>query len=93
MATYDTAEIRRAAGVIRSSRDRLNSTVLTGLRRVESGIEGEFFGQAADALEDRLQSMDADTRRMEGMLDSLYNTLMKFAQRMDEIDHELASQM
>ena len=93
MATYDTAEIRRAAGVIRSSRDRLNSTVMTGLRRVEAEIEGEFCGQAADALVNRLQSMDADARKMEGTLDNLYNVLMKFAQRMDEIDHELASQM
>ena len=40
MATYDSAEIRRAAMTIRSSRDRLNSTVLSGLRRVESELEG-----------------------------------------------------
>lgn len=93
MATYDTAEIRRAAGVIRSSRDRVNSTVLTGLRRVEAEIEGEFCGQAAEALVDRLQSMDADARKMEGTLDNLYNVLLKFAQRMEEIDQELASQM
>jgi len=93
MATYDSAEIRRAAGVIRSSRDRLNSTVLTGLRRVESELDGEFYGQAAEALETRLANMDADARRMEGKLDTLYNALMKFAQRMDEIDQELASEM
>ena len=93
MATYDSAEIRRAAMTIRSSRDRLNSTVLSGLRRVESKLEGEFQGQAADALADRLTNMDADVRRIEGKLDSLYSALMKFAQRMDEIDQELASQM
>lgn len=93
MATYDSAEIRRAARTIRSSRDRLNSTVLTGIRRVESELDGEFKGQAADALADRLSSMDADARRIEDKLDSLYNALMKFAQRMDEIDQELASQM
>ena len=93
MATYDSAEIRRAAMTIRSSRDRLNSTVLSGLRRVESELEGEFQGQAADALADRLTNMDADVRRIEGKLDSLYSALRKFAQRMDEIDQELASQM
>ena len=93
MATYDSAEIRRAANTIRSSRDRLNSTVVTGLRRVEAELDGEFYGQAADALADRLASMDADARRMESKLDTLYNALMKFAQRMDEIDQELASQM
>lgn len=93
MATYDSAEIRRAAKVIRQSRDRLNSTVLTGLRRVESELEGEFFGQAADALAGRLANMDADARRIEGKLDALYSNLMKFAQRMDEIDQELASRM
>ena len=93
MATYDSAEIRRAARVIRSSRDRLNSTVMTGLRRVEAELDGEFQGQAAQALRERLNNMDADARRIEEKLDSLYNTLMKFAQRMDEIDQELASQM
>lgn len=93
MATYDSAEIRRAAMVIRNSRDRLNSTVVSGLRRVESELEGEFQGQAADALADRLESMDADARRIEEKLDSLASALMKFAQRMDEIDQELASQM
>lgn len=93
MATYDSAEIRRAARTIRSSRERLNSTVLTGLRRVESELDGEFQGQAADALANRLANMDADARRIGAQLDSLYTTLMKFAQRMDEIDQELASKM
>lgn len=93
MATYDSAEIRRAASTIRSSRDRLNATVVTGLRKVESELEGEFYGQAADALVDRLTKMDEDARRMEDKLDSLYSALMKFAQRMDEIDQELASEM
>lgn len=93
MATYDSAEIRRAARTIRNSRDRLNSTVVTGLRRVESELDGEFRGQAAEALADRLANMDADARRIEEKLDNLYNTLMKFAQRMDEIDQELASLM
>ncbi len=93
MATYDSAEIRRAARTIRNSRDRLNSTVMTGLRRVESELDGEFRGQAAEALADRLANMDADARRIEEKLDNLYNTLMKFAQRMDEIDQELASLM
>lgn len=93
MATYDSAEIRRAAKTIRRSRDRLNSTVVTGLRKVESELEGEFYGQAADALTDRLANMEADARRIEGKLDTLYSALMKFAQRMDEIDQELASQM
>ena len=93
MATYESAEIRRAARTIRNSRDRLNSTVVTGLRRVESELDGEFRGQAAEALADRLANMDADARRIEEKLDNLYNTLMKFAQRMDEIDQELASLM
>ena len=44
-------------------------------------------------MADRLTNMDADVRRIEGKLDSLYSALMKFAQRMDEIDQELASQM
>ena len=93
MATYDTSEIRRAARTVRSSRDRLNSTVLSGLRKVESELDGEFQGQAADALAGRLTKMDADVRRMDEKLDSLYSALMKFAQRMDEIDQELASKM
>lgn len=93
MATYDSAEIRRAAGVIRNSRDRLSGTVMPGLRNVESELDGEFYGQAAEALTERLENMDADARRIEGKLDGLYNALMKFAQRMDEIDQELASQM
>lgn len=93
MATYDSAEIRRAARVIGRSRDRLNSTVISGLRSVESELDGEFQGQAAQALAERLKRLDADAQRIEGKLDGLYSALMKFARRMDEIDQELASKM
>ena len=93
MATYDTAEIRRAAGAIRSSRDRLSGTVMAGLLRVEAELDGEFYGQAADALEERLQAMDADARRMEGKLDSLCNRLMRFAQELEELDRQIAAEM
>ena len=93
MATYDTGEIRRAARTVQRSRDRLNTAVLRNLRKVESELDGEFQGQAADALATRLAGMDADIRRMDEKLDTLYRTLMKFAQRMDEIDQELSSKM
>ena len=93
MATYDTAEIRRAARTVRSSRDRLNSTVFTGLRKVEAELEDEFKGQAADALATRLANTDADARRMDEKLDALYRALMKFAQEMDDLDRELASKL
>lgn len=93
MAKYDTAEIRRAAMTIRRSRDHLNATVVKGLRRVEAELEGEFLGQAADALTNRLESMDADARRIEEKLDTLSGMLMKFANDMDAADQKLASQM
>ena len=93
MATYDSAEIRRAAHVVRSSRDRLNASVLSGLRSVEGELDGEFKGQAAEALEKRLGNLTADARRIEDKLDVLYRTLMKFAQDLDDTDREIASKL
>jgi len=93
MATYDTAEIRRAANSVRSSREHLSSTVLGGLRQVEAEVEENFQGRAADALADRLTQMDADVRQIDEKLDILYRTLMKFAQDMDEADQALAAKL
>ena len=93
MATYDTAEIRRAARSVARSRDHLHATVVNGLRAIRSEVEDELVGQTADALTERLNNMDSDARKIDEKLDILYRGLMKFAKDLDDADREMASRM
>ncbi len=91
MAKYDTSEIRRAARIIKSSQERLHGSTVTKLRGVQSSLNGEFQGEAADALNTRLKKMDTDARRIEEKLEGMYSVLMRFAQRLDETDQKIST--
>lgn len=90
MAKYDTAEIRRAAGVVAEGRSEMAATVTAPLRISREGASDRLKGRAAEALSGRMADLDREARNIEGMLDQLHDALMSFAQSLDDADRELA---
>ena len=89
---YDTAEIRRAARTVRSCGENVSSAQ-PKVRSVLSNLDGSFCGEAAKALTERLENIDADIDALNNGLNTLYRSLMQFADAVEEVDDKLAQAM
>lgn len=90
---YDTAAIRAQARQIRACREKLAETATPRLRTVQSTLEGNFIGRAAEALNERLESSRQELKRLEGELDMLCSSLNSYANALEEADRRAAQIM
>lgn len=91
--TYDTREIRRSAGQIRECLNRVEKLRSQSVGQVRSAVSGSFAGEAADALDERLDAAQRELNEMASQLSVLYAGVLLFVQRLEELDAELAQQM
>jgi WXG100 family type VII secretion target len=89
--TYDTAEIRREARKILRCKNQVSDSAEPKLRSMRGEISDSFRGEAANALNDRLNDIDADVQAICGGLDALYRALLRYADALDEADRRLAN--
>lgn len=89
---YDTAEIRRAARTVRSCGENVNNAK-PKVSSVLSKLDGSFRGEAAKALTERLENIEADINALNNGLNTLYRTLTQFADAIEEADAKMAQSM
>ena len=90
---YDSAEVRRAAGTVRRSLERITSTALPKVRSIRNSLDANFEGAAADALDKNLSDLDSDIGKIASALSMLNRTLLKFAEEIDAADAKIKSSM
>jgi uncharacterized protein YukE len=90
---YDTAAIRREAHKILQCRNYLVSDAMPCVKNVRARLDGNFEGQAADALEESLGKEQARLRTLGDDLSGLYSALMRFADALERADQQVADLM
>lgn len=91
--TYDTREIRRRAKQVQECLNRVEKLRSQSVRQVQSAVNGSFMGEAADALDERLNRAQRELNDMANRLNILYAGMSHFARRLEELDAELAKQI
>lgn len=91
--TYDTVAVRREARKFQSCRDRLNDDVLPKIRTVRSQLDGNFEGDAANALKSRLDFECKRARALYDSCDLLYRAMMRYADELEEKDRRIAQML
>ena len=87
---YDTAAIRREARKIKRCCDCLSQSAIPETEKTRRILDGNFAGQAAEALDARLVSLTKDIGSLRSNLNSVYTALMRFADELERRDAELA---
>lgn len=91
--TYDTAEIRGAARKIQNCAQNVRNDAQPRLSGVRREVEASFRGEAAEALGERLDDIEADVQAIYSGLSALCRTLFRFADALDEADRRIADML
>lgn len=86
----DTARIRRTARQIRSIAAAVGEIAADNLGALQKGVEGNFEGEAAQALREKLDELRGDVEGVRGGLNAVCRELLAYAARLDEADREAA---
>lgn len=89
---YDTDKIRTAARQVRKLSERLEVESLSGLKRAGDETE-ELKGEAARALEERIEQLRREVRNIDNELEELGQRLFRFAAKLEAADDRMASLM
>ena len=86
----DTDEVRRAARQIAKIAGEVEGLSTRSVRSIQSNIDENFKGEAADALTEVLADLSSDIRRISGGLDMIQKKLKKYADSVEEAAKEAA---
>lgn len=90
IAVYDSAEVRRAARIVRSSLDQLQQ-VAPKVRNLNQAISDSIDGETAEAMKRKLQQLQTDVQAIGGAMNTLNTTLNRFAAAIDAADAKIRS--
>ena len=88
---YDVQELRRAARQVNQAAQAIQGAGRDGVNRVKSGLAGSFRGDAADALDNELSSLQSDLLKLANGLAAIDKELRDYAQRLEQADRDAAS--
>ena len=88
----DTDAIRRVARKIGNIAASVQDLSSDDIPAIERSLDGNFEGEAANALEDVLADLKKDVKGMSNGLKAIQRELLAYAKRVDEAD-EKASQL
>lgn len=91
--TYDTQEIRSRAKQVRTCMQQVDRLRKNSVREVRNAVDNCFQGEAADALEERLDRSQRELNQIYSELSTLYTAIIKFVEKLEEIDRQLAREM
>lgn len=83
---YDTAEIRAVARRLKNCASSVSSLSTRELGQLRERMEGDFKGQAASALNERLGELQGDVLKIGEGLETIGAELLAFARRLDLAD-------
>lgn len=86
----DTDEVRRAARQIAKIAGEVEGLSTRNVRSIQSNIDENFKGEAADALTEVLADLSSDIRRISGGLDTIQKKLRKYTDSVEEAAREAA---
>ena len=86
----DTEAIRRVARKIGSIAASVQDLSTDDIPAIERGLDGNFEGEAAQALEEVLGDLKKDVRGMGNGLKAIQKELLAYARRVDEADEKAA---
>lgn len=86
----DTEAIRRVARRIGSIASSVQDLSTDDIPAIERGLDGNFEGEAAKALEAVLVDLKKDVKGMGAGLKAIQNALIDYAKRLDEADEKAA---
>ena len=90
---YDSSEVRRSARQVRSSLEAIQTSAQPPIRDLRKSLDANMQGDAAKALDRRLERLEADLKRYADCLSSLNHTLNRFADSIDAADARLKAIM
>ena len=86
----DTDEIRRAARKIGNIADSVQDLSTDDIPAIEHGLDGNFEGEAAKALEEVLADLKKDVKSLSSGLKAIQRELLAYAKRVDDADAKAA---
>ena len=86
----DTEAIRRAARKIGNIATSVQDLSTDDIPAIKRGLDGNFEGEAAQALDDVLGDLKKDVRSMGNGLKAIQKELLAYAKRVDEADEKAA---
>ena len=89
---YDSAKVRNAARTVRALNERLEDGAMRPERKAFRESE-PLNGKAAEALRERLQRLEENTRRICAELGSVSAELNRYANALDEVGAKLTREM
>ena len=90
LTKVDTYEVRRTARQIAQIAGEVEGLSTRNVRSIQSSIDENFKGEAANALTEVLADLSADIRRISGGLDAIQKKLKKYADSVEEAAKEAA---
>lgn len=87
---YDTAAIRREAQKIKRCCDCIKQSAIPEAEKTRQILDGNFIGEAADALDERLVLLKKEIGTLGNNLNTVYTALMRFADELERRDAEIA---
>lgn len=88
--TYDTAELRRVASVIRNSSDEVSRASGDTVRWIRDDIPGHLSGETADALAGTTDELFAELSACSKELNDIGIKLNRLAYMLDQADRQAA---
>lgn len=87
---YDTAAIRRTAKKIKGCSGVIENSALPKVKSARAGLEDNFMGRTADALDESLIRMQNQLRTLNDDLRGLSAALSVFADRLEATDDRMS---
>lgn len=90
---YDSTAVRREARKFKKCSEMLEQRAMPQAKSIGAQLDGNFRGQAADALDERLSQMQSQIRSLRARCDNMYSVLMKYADELERLDAEFAQML
>lgn len=83
---YDTKAIRKQAREVKQYADMLSNSAVAKLDRTVNGLQGNFEGAAADALDKNLKETRRQVITLKNEINNLSSALNRYANALEEAD-------